>query len=159
MFPVQEQISDPSVQQVYRTERGYAVKLKLVDGAKLTDSFPVLLAAVGAPVGAKGELSGNTLDRDTYKQLAMALVDNHTLHTLRLAAMNNMEEEHFVSFLGPALQVNSGLVNLDLSTNKLGARFVSCALSFRFPLLYSIYALRCALKHKFTNRVFLFIQA
>ena len=61
VFPVQEQISDPSVQQVYRTERGYAVKLKLVDGAKLTDSFPVLLAAVGAPVGAKGELSGNTL--------------------------------------------------------------------------------------------------
>jgi len=61
VFPVQEQISDPSVQQVYRTERGYAVKLKLVDGAKLTDSFPVLLAAAGAPVGAKGELSGNTL--------------------------------------------------------------------------------------------------
>ncbi len=61
VFPVQEQISDPSVQQVYRIERGYAVKLKLVDGAKLTDAFPVVLAATGATVGAKGEPAGTTL--------------------------------------------------------------------------------------------------
>ncbi|MBL8310404.1 MAG: thioredoxin family protein [Burkholderiales bacterium] len=60
-FPVQEQVSDPSVQQVYRTERGYAVKIKLVDGAKLAEGFPVLLAATGAAVGSKGESSGTTL--------------------------------------------------------------------------------------------------
>ncbi len=60
VFPVPEQVNDPSVQQVYRTEQGYAVKLKLVDGVKLPERMPVVLAASGV-VGSKGELSGETL--------------------------------------------------------------------------------------------------
>ena len=60
VFPVPEQVSDPSVQQVYRTDNGYAVKLKLVDGLTLPDRMPIVLAATSA-VGAKGEFSGTTL--------------------------------------------------------------------------------------------------
>ena len=60
VFPVPEQVNDPSVQEVYRTALGYAVKLKLVDGVKLPERMPIVLAASG-PVGAKGEVSGNTL--------------------------------------------------------------------------------------------------
>ena len=60
VFPVTEQVNDPSVQQVYRTALGYAVKLKLVDGVKLPERMPIVLAASG-PVGAKGEVAGNTL--------------------------------------------------------------------------------------------------
>ena len=71
------------------------------------------------------ELSGNTLDRDSSKQLATALVDNSTLTTLRLASMVNLDDEQFAFFFGPSLQVNSGLQVLDLSTNKLGARIAA----------------------------------
>ncbi len=60
VFPVPEQVNDPSVQQVYRTATGYAVKLKLVDGVKLAERMPIVLAASG-PIGAKGEFAGNTL--------------------------------------------------------------------------------------------------
>ena len=60
VFPVTEQVNDPSVQQVYRTTQGYAVKLKLVDGVKLPERMPIVLAASG-PVGAKGEVAGTTL--------------------------------------------------------------------------------------------------
>ncbi len=60
VFPVPEQVNDPSVQQVYRTAQGYAVKLKLVDGVKLPERMPIVLAASG-PIGAKGEVAGNTL--------------------------------------------------------------------------------------------------
>ncbi len=61
VFPVPEQVNDPSVQQVFRTEQGYAVKLKLVDGVKLPERMQIVLAASGAAVGAKGEASGSTL--------------------------------------------------------------------------------------------------
>ena len=60
VFPVTEQVNDPSVQQVYRTAQGYAVKLKLVDGVKLPERMPIVLAASGS-VGAKGEIAGTTL--------------------------------------------------------------------------------------------------
>ena len=60
VFPVPEQVSDPSVQQVYRTDNGYAVKLKLVDGVKLPARMPIVLAASSA-LAAKGEFSGTTL--------------------------------------------------------------------------------------------------
>ena len=60
VFPVTEQVNDPSVQQVYRTALGYAVKLKLVDGVKLPERMPIVLAASG-PIGAKGEIAGSTL--------------------------------------------------------------------------------------------------
>ena len=60
VFPVPEQVSDPSVQQVYRTDSGYAIKLKLVDGVKLPDRMPIVLAATSA-LAAKGEFSGTTL--------------------------------------------------------------------------------------------------
>ena len=60
VFPVPEQVSDPSVQQVYRTDNGYAVKLKLVDGVKLPENMPIVLAASTA-LAAKGEFSGLTL--------------------------------------------------------------------------------------------------
>jgi thiol:disulfide interchange protein/DsbC/DsbD-like thiol-disulfide interchange protein len=60
VFPVPEQVNDPSVQQVYRTNEGYAVKFKIVDGVKLPERMPLVLAA-SAAVGAKGELSGSTL--------------------------------------------------------------------------------------------------
>ena len=45
VFPVLEQVNDPSVQQVYLTPQGYAVKLKLVDGVKLPERMPIVLAA------------------------------------------------------------------------------------------------------------------
>jgi len=60
VFPVPEQINDPSVQQVYRTADGYVVKLKLVDGAKLADRMPVVLAST-TPIAAKGEPAGTVL--------------------------------------------------------------------------------------------------
>ncbi|MEO7255311.1 MAG: thioredoxin family protein [Casimicrobium sp.] len=60
VFPVPEQVSDPSVQQVYRTDTGYAVKLKLVDSVKLPENMPIVLAASSA-LAAKGEFSGLTL--------------------------------------------------------------------------------------------------
>jgi thiol:disulfide interchange protein DsbD len=60
VFPVPEQVNDPSVQQVYRTEQGYAVKLKLADGVKLSDRMPIVLAASGA-ISSNGETSGTTL--------------------------------------------------------------------------------------------------
>ncbi|MBC7708646.1 MAG: thioredoxin family protein [Rhizobacter sp.] len=60
VFPVLEQVNDPSVQQVYRTPQGYAVKLKLVDGVKLPERMPIVLAASN-PIGAKGETAGTTL--------------------------------------------------------------------------------------------------
>ena len=60
VFPVLEQVNDPSVQQVYRTPQGYAVKLKLVDGIKLPERMPIVLAA-SVPIGAKGETAGTTL--------------------------------------------------------------------------------------------------
>ncbi len=60
VFPVPEQVNDPAVQQVYKTALGYAVKLKLVDGVKLAERMPIVLAAPGA-VGSKGEPSGETL--------------------------------------------------------------------------------------------------
>ena len=60
VFPVTEQVNDPSVQQVYRTAQGYAVKLKLVDAIKLPERMPIVLAASG-PIGAKGEVAGTTL--------------------------------------------------------------------------------------------------
>jgi len=60
VFPIPEQVSDPSVQQVYRTDDGYAVKLKLADGVKLQDRMPIVLAATSA-LAAKGEFSGTTL--------------------------------------------------------------------------------------------------
>ena len=61
VFPVPEQVNDPSVQQVYRTEQGYAVKLKLVDGVKLPERMQIVLAGTGAAIGAKGEASGTAL--------------------------------------------------------------------------------------------------
>jgi thiol:disulfide interchange protein len=64
VFPVTEQVNDPSVQQVYRTAQGYAVKLKLVDGVKLPERMPIVLAAsgpIGAGIGSKGEPSGTVL--------------------------------------------------------------------------------------------------
>ena len=70
VFPVTEQVNDPSVQQVYRTAQGYAVKLKLVDGVKLTERMPIVLVASG-PVGAKGEVAGTTLA--TVSNTAFAL--------------------------------------------------------------------------------------
>jgi thiol:disulfide interchange protein/DsbC/DsbD-like thiol-disulfide interchange protein len=60
VFPVPEQVNDPSVQQVYRTTAGYAVKLKLVDGVKLPERMPVVLSAA-SPIGSKGEGAGTTL--------------------------------------------------------------------------------------------------
>lgn len=60
VFPVPEQVSDPSVQQAYRIDNGYAVKLKLVDGVKLPNRMPIVLAATSA-LAAKGEFSGTTL--------------------------------------------------------------------------------------------------
>ncbi len=60
VFPVPEQVNDPSVQQVFRTALGYAVKLKLVDGVKLSERMPIVLAG-SAPVGVKGERAGTTL--------------------------------------------------------------------------------------------------
>ena len=70
VFPVPEQVNDPSVQQVYRTALGYAVKLKLADGVKLPERMPIVLAASG-PVGAKGEAAGTTLA--TVSSIAYAL--------------------------------------------------------------------------------------
>ena len=76
VFPVTEQVNDPSVQQVYRTALGYAVKLKLVDGVTLPERMPIVLAASG-PVGAKGEVAGNTLA--TVSRTAFALPAGATL--------------------------------------------------------------------------------
>ena len=70
VFPVTEQVNDPSVQQVYRTAQGYAVKLKLVDGVKLPERMPIVLAASG-PVGAKGEVAGTTLATVSYNAFAL----------------------------------------------------------------------------------------
>ena len=70
VFPVSEQVNDPSVQQVYRTALGYAVKLKMVDGVKLAERMPIVLAA-SAPVGARGEMAGTTLA--TVSNAAFAL--------------------------------------------------------------------------------------
>ena len=70
VFPVTEQVNDPSVQQVYRTALGYAVKLKLVDGVKLPERMPIVLAAA-TPLGAKGEMAGTTLA--TVSNTAFAL--------------------------------------------------------------------------------------
>ena len=70
VFPVPEQVNDPSVQQVYRTAQGYAVKLKLVNGVKLAERMPIVLAA-SAAVGAKGELAGTTLATVTNTAFAL----------------------------------------------------------------------------------------
>jgi Ran GTPase-activating protein (RanGAP) involved in mRNA processing and transport len=89
------------------------------------------------------DLTGNVLDRDACRQLAGALVDNTTLATLKLASMN-VEEEQFVIFFAPALQANVGLHHLDLSSNKLGARFVESAqLWFILMLIVCETCLRC----------------
>ena len=61
VFPVPQQVTDPAVQQVYRTARGYAVRLKLAKDVVLGESMPIVLAASGAPLGARGEPSGQTL--------------------------------------------------------------------------------------------------
>ena len=60
VFPVPEQVTDPSVQQGYRTDAGYAIKLRLADGVKLPDRMAIVLAATSA-LAAKGEFSGTTL--------------------------------------------------------------------------------------------------
>ena len=44
IFPEPEQISDPAVQDVYKTSDGYAVRLKLADGAKLPEKLPLVIA-------------------------------------------------------------------------------------------------------------------
>ena len=96
VFPVPEQVSDPSVQQVYPTEAGYAVKLKLVDGVKLSDQMPIVLAA--SPVlTAKGERSGVTLATVTSSAYslpssAVALAGNGSAATMggAVAASNDV---------------------------------------------------------------------
>ena len=52
VFPEPEQINDPAVQRVYRTKTGYAVALKLVDGAKVPDTFNLVMTSSEAFVGA-----------------------------------------------------------------------------------------------------------
>ncbi len=52
VFPEPEQINDPSVQRVYRTKTGYAVALKLVEGAKVPPTFNVVLTSKDQLIGA-----------------------------------------------------------------------------------------------------------
>jgi thiol:disulfide interchange protein len=52
VFPEPEQINDPSVQRVYRTKTGYAVALKLVEGAKVPPTFNVVLTSKESLIGA-----------------------------------------------------------------------------------------------------------
>jgi thiol:disulfide interchange protein len=51
VFPEPEQINDPSVQRVYRTKTGYAVALKLVEGAKVPPTFNVVLTSKDQLIG------------------------------------------------------------------------------------------------------------
>jgi thiol:disulfide interchange protein len=60
VFPVLEQITNPAVQEVHKTAIGYAVKLALVDGAKLPERLPIVLASA-QPLTSDGKRSGETV--------------------------------------------------------------------------------------------------
>ncbi len=47
VFPEPEQITEPAVQSTYRTAQGYAVRLKLAEGAKLPAELPIVVTTPG----------------------------------------------------------------------------------------------------------------
>ncbi len=57
IFPETEQISDPSVQDVYKTSDGYAVRLKVADGAKVPETLPLVISG-DQVVSLDGRTSG-----------------------------------------------------------------------------------------------------
>ncbi len=56
-FPVPEQLSDPSVQQVFRLSDGYAILVKLANGANIQAQFQAVLAS-DAAISSDGRKSG-----------------------------------------------------------------------------------------------------
>jgi thiol:disulfide interchange protein len=70
VFPVPEQITNPAVQTVYKTAQGYAVKLALVDGAKLPERMAIVLAGDTALTG-DGKRAGETIATVTNAAFAL----------------------------------------------------------------------------------------
>jgi thiol:disulfide interchange protein/DsbC/DsbD-like thiol-disulfide interchange protein len=60
VFPVLEQITNPALQEAYKTITGYAVKLALVDGAKLPERMAIVLSGASA-LTSDGKTSGETM--------------------------------------------------------------------------------------------------
>lgn len=74
VFPEPEQITDPSVQKVYRTSTGYAAQLKLVDGAKVPPNFALVLTAGEALNGAASSSKAGVISVTTSAAGASAAV-------------------------------------------------------------------------------------
>lgn len=54
VFPEVEQITEPAVQKTFKTPSGFGAMLKLVDGAKVPDSFELVLASPDLIGASKG---------------------------------------------------------------------------------------------------------